>query len=292
MARNSKVLATLAGVVIMITLLAGIANAGVAPSVFATQKSCETAVNAGEGAYKFYVPKYLGGAKKNPVDGGATKVVAPLEAVACVHMDTTAGKKWVVQPEGAEFRFKVNEDNSLADVPYARHDCGNPVYGISYPTPMLPEKKAEAKAEVPRSGYQIGDPCIAVTPDGKQAQGAITQVFSDGGASCDAVVEIPVPSKGKAFAQYIVCTTAGGLVGYYRNGTTGAISGAVAGAGGTYAGRELGGENWGWAGCVTGPAVGLIKWGKGGNPVKGGPVNPPLGPVSPLGGGPVSPPLW
>lgn len=291
MARNGKVSLVLVGVVAIVITLAGFANAWVVPSMFETQKSCESAVNAGEGAYKFYVPKYLGGHKKNPVDGGATKVVAPLEAVACVHMDTTAGKKWVVQPEGAEFRFMLNADNSLVDAPYARHDCGNKVYGISYPTPEVPEKKVAA-VEAPRVGYQIGDPCTALTPKGEAAEGVITEVLANGGAICDAVVEVPVLSKSKAFAQYIVCTTAGAVVGYKRSGTTGAISGAVAGAGGTYVGRELGGENWGWAGCVSGPAVGLIKWGKGGTPVKGGPVNPPLGPVNPLVGGPVNPPLW
>lgn len=295
MARNSRFSLILVGMVVMITVLAGVANAkGVTPSLFATQKGCESAVNAGEGAYKFYVPKYLGGNKKNPVDG-VTSVVAPLEAVACVQMDTTAGKKWVAQPEGAEFRFWKNADGSFKETPYARHDCGNKVYGIVYPAPevSVSEKKAEAevKAPAPRSGYQIGDPCIALTPDLKQAQGAITQVFADGGASCDAVVEVVVPSKGKAIAQYIICPLAGGLVGYQRSGATGAISGAVAGAGGTYVGRELGGENWGWVGCATGPAVGLIKWGKGGVPSKGGPVNPPLGPVNPIVGGPVNPPL-
>jgi len=292
MARNNKVSLILAGVVIMFIILAGVANAGATPSIFATKEACESAVNAGEGAYKFYVPKYLGGSKKNPVDGGATKVVAPLEAVACVHMDTTAGKKWVVQPEGAEFRFKINADNSLEDVPYARHDCGNKVYSISYPTPTIPEKKVAAEVPVVKAGYQIGDPCMALTPKGEPAQGVITQVFADGGASCDAVVEVPVPSKGKAFAQYIICTSAGAVVGYQRSGPTGAFSGAFAGAGGTYIGREFGGENWGWVGCATGPAVGLIKWGKGGSSVKGGPVNPPLGPVNPVVGGPVNPPLW
>lgn len=286
MARNSKVSLVLVGVVIMITILAGVANAkGATPSMFSTKEACESAVNAGEGAYKFYVPKYLGGNKKNSTDG-ITKVVAPLEAVACVQMDTTAGKKWVAQPEGAEFRFHKNADGSFQETPYARHDCGNTVYSISYPTPevAIPEKKAEAQA--PRSGYQIGDPCIAVTPDGKSVQGAITQVFADGGASCDATVEVSVPSKGTAIAQYIICPLAGGLVGGYKSGFPGAITGAVSGAGGTYAGRKLGGENWGWVGCASGPIGGLVKWGKGGSPTKGGAINPPLS------GGPVSPPLW
>lgn len=293
MARNSKVSLVLVGVVILLTILSGVANAeGATPWMFETKEGCWAAVNAGEGAYKIYVPKDLRGSKKDPVDG-VTSIAAPLETVsgvACVEMKTQRGRKFVPQAEGTEFRFRIKADKSLEDVPYARHDCGNKVYSISYPTPKLPE--SEKKTEAPRSGYQIGDPCIAVTPDGKQAQGAITQVFSDGGASCDAVVEIPVPSKGKAFAQYIVCTTAGAVVGYQRSGPTGAFSGAVAGAGGTYVGREVGGENWGWIGCATGPAVGLIKWGKGGSSVKGGPVNPPLGPVSPIVGGPVNPPLW
>lgn len=287
MARNSKKISfVFVGAMITIAIFAGIADAGVAPAAFETREACHSAVLSGEGAYRIYVPKDLSGAGKNPVDG-ITKVMAPLETVigvACVEMNTQWGRKFVPQSEGTEFRFKVNADGSRT--PYARHDCGNKVYSISHPTPKQsePEKKAEVKAEIPRSGYQVGDPCMALTPDEKSTQGVITQVFSDGGASCDAVVEVSVPSKGKAIAQYIICPLAGGLVGGYRSGFPGAITGAVAGAGGTYTGRELGGENWGWTGCVTGPLAGLIKWGDGESSlVKGMPVKPPTagGPINP-----------
>lgn len=285
MARNSKVSLVLVGIVFLFTIFAGVANAGVAPSMFATKEGCESAVLAGEGAYKFYVPKYFGGSKKNPVDN-VTSVAAPLEGVACVEMDTTAGRKFVPQAEETEFRFSVSEDSSLKDTPYARHDCGNKVYSISYPTPTIPEKKVEAKAQAPRSGYQIGDPCMAVTPDGKPAQGAITQVFANGGASCDAVVEIEVPGIGTTIAKYGTCMAAGGIVGGYKNDVPGAITGIVSAGLGTYAGSKLFGEKWGWlSGCVTGPVGGLVKWEGGNSLIRGGAVNPPLS------GGAMNPPL-
>lgn len=287
MARNNKFSSVFAGVVVIFAIFAGVANAEVIPSMFATEKACWSAVLAGEGAYKFYVPKYLGGNKKDPVNG-TTKVAVQLPATACVEMNMEAGKKWVAQPEGSEFRFNVKSDGDLEKTPYARHDCGNKVHRISYPTPEpTARKKEEAVVPAPVAGYRVGNPCTAIAPDGKPAQGVVTQVFADGGASCDAIVEVLVPSKSKAFAQYVLCTSAGAIVGYKRSGPVGILSGGAAGATGTYLGREIGGENWGWAGCVTGPAVGAfeINLGDGKSTILGGSAVAP-----PTSGSPVSPP--
>lgn len=138
------------------------------------------------------------------------------------------------------------------------------------PVPKEEKKKEEKEKEVPPapeipvaqappsqvSGYQIGGACTL--SDG--TPGMVTATFRNGNVQCSEVVLVPVPSKAKAAAQYIVCTAAGAAVGYYNGGTYSAISGGVGGAGGVYAGRTLGGEDWGWVGCVTGPAAGFIKW--------------------------------
>src|SRR3989344_5435415 len=278
MARNSKVSLVLVCVVIMFTIFAEVANAtGATPSIFETKEACWSAVNAGEEAYKFYTPRYFNRHKKNPVDN-INSVVAPLEGVGCVEMDTTAGRRFVPQAEGTEFRFKKNADGTLKDTPYARHDCGNKVYSISYPTPNLPEApEAEKKVEVQQAPlfpstpatpvYRVGDPCTATdSASGKSFPGLIEAIHPDGSASCAAKVEVSTPGKGTAIAQYVFCPLAGGLVGYSRSGATGAVTGAAAGAGGTSFGRRLGGENWGWTGCIIGPIAGLIKWGDGGSP--------------------------
>lgn len=287
MARNSKVSLVLVGIVFLFTILAGVANAGVAPAAFETREACHSAVLSGEGAYRIYVPKDLSGAKKDPVDG-VTKVVAPLETaigVACVEMNTQWGRKFVPQAEGTELRFKVNADGSRT--PYARHDCGNKIYSTSYPTPKQAEKKAEAEAPPsPILGPKVGDLCTSIDETSGKVFSGQVNVDAYGGAYCGGEDEVEVPGIGTAIAQYTICPLAGGFVGYSRSGVPGALSGAVAGAGGTYVGRAIGGENWGWAGCVTGPAVGLIKWGKGGSPRGGSPVSPPLS------GSPFNPPLY
>lgn len=294
MARKSKVFFVFVSVMVMFTTFAEVANAtGATPSIFATRKACDSAVNAGEGAYKFYTPRYFSRHKKNPVDN-IHSVVAPLEGVGCVEMDTTAGRRFVPQAEGTEFRFKKNADGTLNDTPYARHDCGNRVYSISYPTPKLPEPEPEVEKKVevqvppspPAPVYRVGDPCVATDSNGKSFSGFVETVNPDGSASCAAKVEVSTPGTGTAIAQYVLCPLAGGLVGYSRSGATGAVTGGAAGAGGTYFGRRFGGENWGWTGCILGPIAGLIKWGEGGSPRGGAPVNPPLS------GGAVNPPLW
>lgn len=289
MARNGKVLAMLAGVVITITVLAGVADAAAPPWMFATREECDTAISAGEKSYRIYVPKDTRNKGKNPVDG-VTKVVAPLETVigvACVEMDTQMGRKFVPQAEGTKLRWKINADGP--PTPYALDICGNNIYSISYGTLKLPEEEEKAEAETPVSdlGPQVGDPCTSIDEaSGEPFTGRVSAVDSYGSAFCDAVVEVEVESPWLKPLQYGACIVAGGAVGFYRSGVPGLITGAVAGAGGTYLGRELGGENWGWIGCATGTAAGLIKWGDGGSSLlKGAPVNPPLA------GGPVSPPL-
>jgi hypothetical protein len=106
-------------------------------NIFPSRDECATALLSDN--YTTYEPKYFGLKDKDPVDG-KSKILAPLESKACVHMLTTGGKQWVVQVEGTEMRWNANKDGSLGS-PYARNDCGNPIYGIYYPVKPEPVKE-------------------------------------------------------------------------------------------------------------------------------------------------------
>lgn len=116
------------------------------PNIFPSREQCEAAFLSG--TYSVYEPKFFGLKETNPVDG-KTKITNPLESSACVGMLTTAGKKWVVQTEGTILRWNVNADGSLG-TPYSRDDCGNPIFGISYPTaPQVVEHRTPAPQPQP-----------------------------------------------------------------------------------------------------------------------------------------------
>ena len=125
------------------------------------------------------------------------------------------------------------------------------------------------------------------TPKGETFPGFFKTVYADGSAECVAETTVVVPGVGMAVAQYVICPVAGGYVGYKRSGAPGAITGAISGIVGTASGRYLGGEEWedwtGWAGCVTGPVGGLVKWGKGRSSSSSGGSSNPSG-----GGGGIS----
>lgn len=108
-------------------------NAETTPTMFLTQKACDAALLSGN--FTPYEAKFLGLAGEKPVNG-TTRVLVPLETDACVNMLTTAGRKWVVQLTGTEFRAYRDEDNNLTF--YSLNICGNPVYGVSYPKPVPP----------------------------------------------------------------------------------------------------------------------------------------------------------
>lgn len=155
-------LAILFGALLAVVGSGSVAIAAAAPIAFSTQSECENAVLGG--VYKVYSPKDFRSHTKNPVDG-VKSVAVPTEFVACVLMDTTRGKKWVVQTPGTEFRFRVAEDGSLIQPPYARHDCGNKVYSISYPQDAVPDQ--------PKVAAQEADTAEAPTKLSKAAQGLI-----------------------------------------------------------------------------------------------------------------------
>ncbi len=119
--------------------------------------------------FSFYEPKYFGLKNKNPVNG-TTKVVAPLEQDACVYMLTVSGKKWVPQSDGTEFRFEKDANGNLKTVPYARNDCGNPVYGISYPsnveTPSARSQDQKQVAPTVQNVAQVRVGAQCFSPDG------------------------------------------------------------------------------------------------------------------------------
>ena len=123
-----KINAVLLVVLMAIMLSAQNASAQTSNNMFSSKSTCNTALVSGN--YVVYEARYFGLKDKNPVNGKTTKV-APLEADACVHMLTTAGMQWVVQPKGMMMRWNVGTDGSLKL--YARDDCGNPADELSFP---------------------------------------------------------------------------------------------------------------------------------------------------------------
>lgn len=109
------------------------AQAPAAPNTFATLDACSEALKTGQ--LRFYEPKFFGLATRNPVDN-RSRIVVPLESDVCLEMLVVGGRRFVAQREGTLFRAHRLADGSLSL--YARDDCGNPVYGLVYPPPVLP----------------------------------------------------------------------------------------------------------------------------------------------------------
>jgi hypothetical protein len=99
--------------------------------MFTTGAECKSALASGE--FSFYKPKFFGLHDKE-LPNGSTRVKVPLEQAACIHMQTTAGMKYVPQPAGTELRAFQDANGNLTF--YARHDCGNPVDEVLYPSPL------------------------------------------------------------------------------------------------------------------------------------------------------------
>ncbi len=125
------------------------------PSVFRSQQACESALVTGQ--FRYYEPKYLGGSKKNPVNGNnKVKVFLPYDM--CLDLYTVVGWRFVVQKKGTAYRADRKQDGSL--VLYARDDCGNPTRGgapfsspppppvaVSIPTPEPPMRQQRQPIE-------------------------------------------------------------------------------------------------------------------------------------------------
>lgn len=94
------------------------------PNMFASGKEAKTAYENKE--FSYYQPKYFSNHDVDPTDG-VNKYTAALTQDAVVEMITANGKKFVIQPAGAIFRWKKG-----SDVPYARDDCGNKTFYFSY----------------------------------------------------------------------------------------------------------------------------------------------------------------
>lgn len=272
MARKKTVFTFVFGVFVALVMSASVAQA--APSLFHTQSACERAVVTG--TYQGYTPRYFGGNKKYPIDG-VTRVVAPLEHTACVLMDTTSGRKWVAQEAGDKFRFRVESDGSLRQPPYARNDCGNRVYSISFPQEEQPAAPAreEKKVKVATNPVQVAggvareplrDACSEL---GLFGENFVNKVDERGRMYCEE--EVPWYKRGAI--QYPVNTLVGGTVGYLKAGSSGAFVGALSGATGTYLGREIAGEGneeWGWVGLPVGVLGGSLMHKSGGGSSNGG----------------------
>ena len=263
---QEKIVSALVFGVLFVALAMSVSVAEAAPSLFHTQNACERAVLTT--GYEIYTPKYFGNHKKNPVDG-VKSVVAPLEHVACVLMDTTSGRKWVVQVVGTELRFRIKDDGSLHQ-PYARHDCGNKVYGISFPqaepAPAREDRGVRVAAASPQPAVVAArEPSRDVCAElGLLGENFINKTDDRGRMYC----EEQVPWYKNGLVQYPVNTIVGGTVGYLKAGTGGALVGAGSGALGTYLGREIAGEGneeWGWVGLPVGILGGSLMKGKSGS---------------------------
>lgn len=114
-------------------------------NMFSSKTECEQAILSGN--VRFYEPTYFGLKEKDPVNG-TTRVSVPLEGNECFLMLTVQGKKWVAQKEGTEFRYVKDSDGNLAAVPYARDDCGNPVYK-PYTKPLVYVPAVQAVSQNP-----------------------------------------------------------------------------------------------------------------------------------------------
>lgn len=270
MAQRRRVAHTVLGAFLAIAVSASAAIA--APSFFSTQNECEKAVIAGR--YEVYPPRYFGNRGKDPVDG-VTRIAAPTEFTACVHMKTMTGKKeWVVQAPGTMLRFHVASDGSLT--PYARHDCGNEIDKISYPylqeavpnQSNVPAQKADT-ARVPNKLSKAAQDLVPIRDvcGERRLYGErfVNKIDEYGRPYC----EEDIPWYKQSLMQYPVNFAVGAGVGYAKGGELGALIGGLSGVSGTYLGRKIAGkgnEEWGWVGLGTGIIGGALSdFGDGGS---------------------------
>lgn len=179
------------------------------PTFFASEPQCVAALLGGN--YVVYEAKYLGGRDKNPVDS-PTKVVAPLEARACVDMFTVDGRRWVIQEVGEMLRWSLNTDGTRTA--FARDDCGNDVYKVVYapvqhapvivapPAPLAqagaivngncsvcPKEKKEVTIDVDRRWFCERHPVVCVGAGLLAAGGFVA--LNNGGDTKEDVTTLP-----------------------------------------------------------------------------------------------------
>lgn len=288
MARKETVFTFVFGSLVALVMSVSVAQA--APSLFHTQGACEKAVVAGR--YEVYSPRYFENHKRDPVDG-VNRVAVPNEFIACVLIDTAVGRKSVVQDPGILLRHRVAKDGSLIQPPYARHDCGNRIYAISYPQAPPPEQpvapaREERKAPVATGSAQVAgvverEPLRDVCAErGLIGENFVNKVDDRGQVYCEG----DYPWYKWKLVQYPAATITGGAIGYSRAGLWGAVGGGLSGITGTYLGREIAGEGneeWGLIGMGTGAIGGLLMNETGGGSSSGG--GGTTGGGAPSGGG-------
>ncbi len=121
-----------------------IAKVDKAPSMFSLKEGCTQVLTSGN--YTAYLPKDFRQKERNQVDG-KTRLLVKIEEAGCFLMDTSSGKKWVVQETGAEMRFMANNVGSIALIPYALNSCGNKIYDVVYLSEL--QKPTAPKADAP-----------------------------------------------------------------------------------------------------------------------------------------------
>ena len=112
--------------------------------MFSTMSACTAALESGN--YRIYEPKYFGLNSRNPANG-VDRIVVPIESNMCIEMLVVGGRQFVVQREGTKFRAYKLPNGALAL--YARDDCGNPVYGVIFPGPVISQPSAQPIREIP-----------------------------------------------------------------------------------------------------------------------------------------------
>lgn len=239
---------------------------GKGPDNWPSKASCLSALGRKECTY--YTPGFYGHYSKNPVgEKGRSHCSLPQDACVLENVKYPGGT-WVVQPKGEMFRCESNGQI------YAQDSCGNKVFEVVYLTSAAAQQQPSQPAQVqqaPAVALAVAPPVPPPIVAAPLSQMNICeeqhlsgdQYFpgtnKDGTEQCFALVVERWRWYDSALVQYPICTATGAVVGWKKGGASGAINGGSAGIAGVAAGREIGGEPWGWAGCITGPAAGLLS---------------------------------
>jgi len=143
-----KTLKIVAVALILSWLIAGNAH-GQTPAVVNNMFTSPMACVDNLDKVPYYVPKYMGNAKRDPVNG-TTKIAAPTEGDSCVYMETMQGWKYVPIKSETILRWNVAPDGTRT--PYAHDQCGNKIGMIFYPAPPA---AVVAPAQAPLSIQQL-----------------------------------------------------------------------------------------------------------------------------------------
>lgn len=123
----------LVALVVLLVLGSAPTEAQTKPKFFSSETTCLAALRSGD--FTYYVPVDTTNRAKN-LATGANRKIAPIEADACVHMNTTAGWQTVVRQSGSNFRWQLVNGTWR---PYADDYCGNNADRVSYlpPSPVF-----------------------------------------------------------------------------------------------------------------------------------------------------------